>query len=903
MHLMADFTDIVLFLSSGKSIAWIGSGPSIELGLPTWKGLANVVLEECRKEQKNNFRRIEQLYRNGKYPEQFDEVQLKYGKDFLYTICKNAIADPGGEGAIYSEISKLDFLSYFTTNYDDLLVRHLENSGKAVKVYRKSQDDLEAIDIDMTPSVVKLHGDFTSPDSVVLTRNDYIQRYDSGKNEGFQTFIKSHLGRDRIIFCGYSLNDPEILALQQRLVANLRRQVAPIAMLANATQDDVKDWKQRYNIDVVPYRAHEGDHSELLSMLKSVSEIISVGGFAQERIPDEDLRKAQALYMWHRFSPSKSGQAPINTLESIVLASLMKYDKRATLEELATTIVNDVGARVRAESVELSRAIDQLASSGLIKRAGETFEALPEGRRLVERCDRQFNDLMDVFTKQLALDVRSSIDGIEENNIKQFTQVVLDALIDLFELRGQEIMSMVFDDEPISPTGITGLMKTIWRRANDLHVPTLRASLVKFVLDTLTNPSQMQERVLDYLSRSFFCIQAMKLDPNVTRIVSNVVADRTLIIDENVLIPLTAKYEDRHQFTYEAIRAARESGIFLCTTKHFIDSVRRHANWALDLINEYGIQSKEVMQASLGNGGYDPNAFLRGYIEQAPDDHNRDFQQYLRDCFGGSYARQDFDAFFEEELGIWVIDESQLAQFIANKGDAYEEAVSRMANLNLSRPEHRRKSERRIESEVEVMLLISDWNNAKEYIPELQASRGTFITSGSSVGWIAKSMNLIPGPTMIATAEAVWEILTRLETSQNSVTNFRSMMLASDFRMASHFIQPENYRRFFRPLIDVAKREFEEYRELFEKALGADLGEDFLDSVNDEQLPSIVSGLHIETIRQRQSGNVARGQQNLVEENARLRSTVEKYEERERKRREYVAAQRKRDRTRKGRGR
>ena len=41
---MADFTDVVLFLSSGRTTAWIGAGPSVEMGLPTWKGLAAKVL-------------------------------------------------------------------------------------------------------------------------------------------------------------------------------------------------------------------------------------------------------------------------------------------------------------------------------------------------------------------------------------------------------------------------------------------------------------------------------------------------------------------------------------------------------------------------------------------------------------------------------------------------------------------------------------------------------------------------------------------------------------------------------------------------------------------------------------------------------------------------------------------
>ena len=59
---MADFTDLVLFLSTERALAWIGAGPSAELGLPTWRSLAIEVLEQCRRQQRNNFSRIERYY-------------------------------------------------------------------------------------------------------------------------------------------------------------------------------------------------------------------------------------------------------------------------------------------------------------------------------------------------------------------------------------------------------------------------------------------------------------------------------------------------------------------------------------------------------------------------------------------------------------------------------------------------------------------------------------------------------------------------------------------------------------------------------------------------------------------------------------------------------------------------
>ena len=864
------------------------------MGLPTWRQLANAVLEECRRKRNRKFPRIEQLYKEGKYQDQFDEVVLAYGRDFLHNICREMVSDPGGNGEAYTELSKLSFLSYFTTNYDDILIRHLHQSGKVVAVFRNSREDLEAVDVDTTPSLVKIHGDFSEASSVVLTASDYQRMYGSGEREGFQSFLNSHLARDRILFLGYSLSDPEILHIQGRLAANLRRNVAPIALLPNASQDDVDYWQRQYNIDVVPYSISGDDHSTLVSMLKSVSDVISSGNFATERTSDEDLRKAQALYMWYRFSAPAAGEALVDALQSLIMTTLANSGGSATPQELATTIQNDIGAQVTADGVELNDAVVQLVESGWMIQDEGVLNLLPEGHRLVDSYERQFSNLIDVFREQLSLDLGRAFE-IDDEDARRFAQVVLDALIDIFELRGQNIMSMLFDATPIDPQGITALLQTLWRRANTLDDPHSRGSLVGFVLNMLTNPSRIHESVLNYLATAFFCIQAMRLDPAVPNLVSDVVADRTLLIDENILIPLTAKDEDRHEFISDAIRAATEAGLSLCTTQLFVDSVRRHADWALDLVKVHGTQSQEVMMAAAGVGGYLPNAFLKGFINQDPDDSSRDFMEYVRNCFGGTYSREAFDAYFEEQLGIRILNVTQMAEFAQYESDQQAEAYRLMEDWNKSRPQDTRKSQLRIDSEVEALLLITNWDDAKVVVPFLTGSRVSFVTAGSSVAQLVRSMDLVSWPMMVASSEAVGELLTRLEPSQEKMPSFRSMMIATHFRMAGHFIKTENYRRFFRPLIANAKREFEASRDLFEEALSTDLEDGFLDEVAQEEWPRIVSGLQSAV---RQATERDRELQPLLEEIERLRETVGEYEEQERKRREFIARQRREQRAR-----
>ena len=259
---MANITDLVLYLSTGRCIAWIGSGPSIEAGLPNWRMLANRVLELCRRDRRRGFETIETLYRERKYPEMFDEVERHYTRQFLTDACLNELQDPGKDTAVYKTLAQINFLAYFTTNYDDLLLRHIEQTGTAISKYNNSPDDLAAVDLDLFPTLVKLHGDFSEPNNLVLTRGDYRRQYRSGAGAAYQSFLRSYLSRDRLLFIGYSMSDPEVLQIQEEIQSDLRRSVKSIAVLANVPDHEVRRWNLDYNIDILPYRAVDSDHGE-----------------------------------------------------------------------------------------------------------------------------------------------------------------------------------------------------------------------------------------------------------------------------------------------------------------------------------------------------------------------------------------------------------------------------------------------------------------------------------------------------------------------------------------------------------------------------------------------------------------------------------------------------------------
>ncbi|MBM2832739.1 MAG: hypothetical protein HW414_1791, partial [Dehalococcoidia bacterium] len=98
---------------------------------------------------------------------------------------------------------------------------------------------------------------------------------------------------------------------------------------------------------------------------------------------------------------------------------------------------------------------------------------------------------------------------------------------------------------------------------------------------------------------------------------------------------------------------------------------------------------------------------------------------------------------------------------------------------------------------------------------------------------------------------------------------------------------------FFKPVILTAQEEYLKHREEFEKGLGRDLSEDYLDQFPQEDWPDIVASMRIGV-----PIKVSADRKEIDRLNARV-AELEKakrgYEVTERKRRKFAAAQRTRD--------
>lgn len=150
---------------------------------------------------------------------------------------------------------------YMTTNYDDFMVqalrdRHKDPKRDICRWYRSVQEYFSVFDDDTgyeptpaNPVVFHLHGAATTPQSLVLTEDDYINFLVNVSRDQhlLPPRIQEALAGTSLLFVGYSLQDINFRVLYQGLIRatdpNLRR----INVTIQLPPEDVSD-EERENI-------------------------------------------------------------------------------------------------------------------------------------------------------------------------------------------------------------------------------------------------------------------------------------------------------------------------------------------------------------------------------------------------------------------------------------------------------------------------------------------------------------------------------------------------------------------------------------------------------------------------------------------------------------------------------
>jgi hypothetical protein len=197
----------------GQLAVFIGAGVSAAAGLPTWERLVDELAERSG---------LDGELRAGlaKLPPQDSAALLarELGREQLEAFVKERFG-PGSYALAHALIADLPVQEFVTTNYDPLVELAASDIGRQVRVLPFEEAAPGA------PWLLKLHGDAAHPESVVLTREEYLQFGDS--RAALAGVLQSLLLTRHVLFVGTSMLDDDLVRIAHQVRSALQLQGSP----------------------------------------------------------------------------------------------------------------------------------------------------------------------------------------------------------------------------------------------------------------------------------------------------------------------------------------------------------------------------------------------------------------------------------------------------------------------------------------------------------------------------------------------------------------------------------------------------------------------------------------------------------------------------------------------------
>jgi hypothetical protein len=294
---------------TGTLVPFIGAGASQIAGCPSWSSFADSALRFFVMQNKFSHSQLAQIgHLNPRVKLSIARglqeelgLPIDFGK-ILYPSGRNV--NPKGR-QLYASLSKLG-KTFITTNYDEWLDEQIENplslsspaepSKSTSSIVRRHifyrTQDLTAANLNLSNSVIHLHGSVLDSDSMILTTADYIRHYANDRSyqnsidENLVLTFLSHLFQEKtILFVGYGLEELEILEykIAKARHPNPEARHYILQPFFSHERELMRSMRRYYlrdcGIELIPYLRDQKDWEQLLDVLEDFA----------EKVPASDL--------------------------------------------------------------------------------------------------------------------------------------------------------------------------------------------------------------------------------------------------------------------------------------------------------------------------------------------------------------------------------------------------------------------------------------------------------------------------------------------------------------------------------------------------------------------------------------------------------------------------------------
>ncbi len=801
---------LIRIINNGRCFVLIGSGPSCEVGYPSWQRLAELTYKEL--ENKGivlDSASYKKFLENNEYPEFFKLAECDLGdRNVLVNLIRSLLTPPSkDQGVLYELISSWPFSCYLTTNYDDEIVTHLSSLKEHFVVLRNNQKDFYSMRDGASHFIQKLHSDLDHPDEVILTSSDYNRFYIEDAGRYFRDKLRQVFEMFDIFIIGHSLMDPDI-----KYVLQMARKTAgplhPIYMAAaDFTKADEQEYQEKYNIVLIRYSNSDGTHSELRRMLKTADRYIVPRNSRSEKektteISKEEVESAAALFLYRRLNEV---QITAN-LSPFILTGLFLSDAgELSKEELVTLPSLKTFSRTGVAFVEaLEESLQSLVKQGLVSEVDGKYVISKSGGERVKKYQAIRETEKDRAYGQFCLNLKNGYSDITEEQLQKCRQFAERVIITCFASRGLTIANQVFADQSTSHEELSDIFGHVTDMACKLDGMELKATFVEAMHMFLVEPNLPQKEYLASISQGFFLYHLLGLDPKCSQLRRDVFQSTLWICDSSVLLPLAAAGCHNHEYASELFQLLTDAKAELFTTPNLLQEAWEHFQWASNFIRKNGVESSEFLRASLVIGSYSQNLFLDGYIRLSAEGQIGSYKDYLKLILPQGIDKSSFEAQITK-AGVHVMDISDIDGFVQEDIEEIEEAKILIQKKRQESGTYR--SELQIISEAEVWVFLENLRSGKYSLPGLNDKL-------ESVYFISKSrvLDRVFNPKTVSTwsQEAIYRYVTALP-GKEIIPDLLQQCMLHEYAVIS-FIDKDRYIRYFGPSINTAKLSYKNER-------------------------------------------------------------------------------------------
>ncbi|MYC76472.1 hypothetical protein F4X10_11975 [Candidatus Poribacteria bacterium] len=341
---------MIELVALGEAILMVGSGSSARVGYVTWNGL----LEELEDLANRCGAGLDQTRKSDKLAYAKDiksHIQNKTGDlSRYYALLQNLFSpkDPPFED-FHKKLVSLPFRGILTTNYDTVLEAALgnieprfaydnwlvidENSAGQVNEFLMAMNN----DTRMTRRIAHLHGRFNIPGSIILSIEDYHRAYglriaanhvpDHVQKDFewtlYRKLLWAVLATRRVVFIGFSMNDPYFNEMLETVSADLWRWDKSIHFaIMSISSTNAENSKTRadglrreYGVDTVFYKDSDNLHQGLIDIISEI--YVACGGEGQSMLMSEDLSRGESRSEDKEPEPTRRSRDILDWLKQI----------------------------------------------------------------------------------------------------------------------------------------------------------------------------------------------------------------------------------------------------------------------------------------------------------------------------------------------------------------------------------------------------------------------------------------------------------------------------------------------------------------------------------------------------------------------------------------------------------